>query len=110
MSISTTVEDLWKTIIPLSELPKTRKFDNLGTSLQQIGPLSAESAKSTRRVQQELALQATEKLTERVESLMDTVKESNSIQRQRTAKLDELIEKAVEQATVVGLSRVVPLK
>ena len=100
------LERLWKSIIPLSSLPKTRADATLNASNLLLPPLNAvnqtTSVATTRRMQQELTQHRIEKLTERVDNIIEAVNQAKSSLVQTDGKMNGLMDKTLENTTVLG--------
>jgi hypothetical protein len=57
---------------------------------------------TTRRMQQELTQHRLEKLTERVDNIIDAVNQANGSVMQTDGKLNGLMDKTLESTTVLG--------
>jgi len=100
------LERLWNSIIPLSSLPKTRPDSALNASRLLLPPLTASSPASavatTRRMQQELTQHRIEKLTERVDNIIEAVNQAKSSLMLTDGKLNGSMDKMLESTTTLG--------
>ncbi|KAG8759320.1 hypothetical protein FRC14_006160 [Serendipita sp. 396] len=96
------LEALWKSIVPLSELRKSRRDDLLDASNAIHPPLApVDKVATTRRMQQDYAMKTVEKLTERIEELIESVKNLNGEQKLGNGKMNSLVDQTIEQAGII---------
>ncbi|KAG8823297.1 hypothetical protein FRC17_009358 [Serendipita sp. 399] len=96
------LEALLNSIIPLSELRKSRRDDLLDASTAIHPPLApVDKVATTRRMQQDYAIKTVEKLTERIEELIGSVKNLNAEQKLGNGKMNSLVDQGVEQAATI---------
>lgn len=102
------LEKLWKSIIPLSELPKARPQTALDASsglLPPLAPMNRDEA--ARRINNDLELKGIEKLTERTNDLMKEVNDAKDQVFQTSGKIARALEECLEGATALGELRVI---
>jgi hypothetical protein len=100
------LERIWKSIIPLSSLPKTRPDPVLNASSLLLPPMTAvnptTAVATTRRMQQELTQHRIEKLTERVDNIIEAVNQAKGSVMQADGKLNSLMDRTLENTTMLG--------
>jgi hypothetical protein len=97
------LERLWQSIIPLSQIPKARKEPTIDAPNASLPPLAAvDPIGTTSRIQQDVALKSIDKLTERINALLEVVTDAKCQVLMTNGKMTGVMDQALEKTTALG--------
>lgn len=97
------LEKLWQSIIPLSQIPKARKEPAIDAPNASLPLLAAvDPIGTTSRIQQDVAFKAIDKLTERINMLLEAVTDAKVQVLATSGKMNGVLDQTLESTTVLG--------
>jgi hypothetical protein len=97
------LEKLWQSIIPLSQIPKARKEPAIDAQNASLPPLAAvDPIGTTSRIQQDVALKAIDRLTERINTLLEAVADAKLQVLTTSGKMSVVMDQTLESTTALG--------
>jgi hypothetical protein len=97
------LEKLWQSIIPLSKIPKTRKAPAIDAPNASLPPLAAVDPIGTiSRIQQDVALKGIDKLTERINTLLEAVNDAKFQVLTTNGKMNTVMDHTLQSTTALG--------